>query len=43
MKKTSRKPAHDPESPLMTGALKPTDLILPLRQESFLDKEPRLF
>lgn len=34
---------HDPESPLMTGHIKPTDLIRPLRQESFLDKEPHLF
>ena len=34
---------HDPHSPLMIGHLLPTDNIVPKRQESFLDKEPRLF
>ena len=34
---------HAPLSPLMIGHLKPTDKIVPLHQESYLDKEPRLF
>lgn len=34
---------HDPESPLMIGHLRPTDKIVPLHQESCLDKAPMLF
>ena len=34
---------HDPHAPLMIGHLLPTDKIVPLHQESYLDKEPRLF
>lgn len=33
---------HDTDSPLMIGHLLPTDKIVPLHQESYLDKEPRL-
>lgn len=34
---------HDPESPLMIGHLRPTDKIVPLHQESCLDRAPMLF
>lgn len=34
---------HDPESPLMIGHLRPTDKIVPLHQESCLDRTPMLF
>lgn len=34
---------HDPESPLMKGHLRPTDKIVPLHQESCLDRAPMLF
>ncbi|CCY03559.1 putative uncharacterized protein [Prevotella sp. CAG:924] len=34
---------HDPESPLMIGHLRPTDKIVPLLQESCLDRTPMLF
>lgn len=34
---------HDPESPLMIDHLRPTDKIVPLHQESCLDRAPMLF
>ena len=34
---------HDPESPLMIGHLRPTDKIVPLHQESCLDRASMLF
>lgn len=34
---------HAPESPLMIGHLRPTDKIVPLHQESCLDRAPMLF
>ena len=34
---------HDPQSPLLLGHLLPTDIVKPLKQESFLTDEPTLF
>ncbi|MBO4924244.1 MAG: DUF1848 domain-containing protein [Bacteroidales bacterium] len=34
---------HDPDSPLLLGHLQPADIVKPLKQESFLSREPSLF
>ena len=34
---------HDPTSPLLLGHLQPADTVRPLKQESFLSREPSLF